>query len=124
MVKINVDVATLKNSRKVVAAAIARDTASNVLGGSSLVIHGLLDVEIVEVLACKESLALACDIIVQHFSLASDNVNVIREIKKDAVAAHGHIIREIQARAAYFRTADFVALQRGCSLYCKECNLF
>ena len=52
--------------------------------------------------------ALTSDLMVQHFRLASDNVNVIRGIKEDGMAVHGHIIREIKARAALFSTADFV----------------
>lgn len=108
LVKINVDAATSKNSRKVVATAIASDVAGNFPGASTRVICGLSDAEIVEAIACKEGLALASDIMVQHFKLASDNVNAIRGIKEDGMAAHGHIIREIQARAAYFETSIFV----------------
>lgn len=55
-----------------------------------------------------QGLALASDIMVQHFRLASNNVDVIRGIKEDGMAAHGHIIKEIQTRATYFGTADFV----------------
>ena len=73
-----------------------------------MVIRGLSDPETVEAIACKEGLTLASDLMVQHFRLASDNVNVIRGIKKDEITVHGHIIREIKARAAFFSTADFV----------------
>jgi len=99
LVKINVDAAVSKNSSKAVAAAIARDVVGNFLGASALVIRGLSDPETVEAIACKEGLALASDLMVQHFRLASDNVNVIRGIKEDGMAVHGHIIREIKARA-------------------------
>ena len=108
LVKINVDAAVSKNSSKVVAAAIARDAAGNFLGASALVIRGLSDPETVEAIACKEGLSLASDLMVQHFRLASDNVNVIRGMKEDEIAVHGHIIMEIKARAAFFSTADFV----------------
>lgn len=33
---------------------------------------------IVETIACKEDLALASNLMIQHFRLASDNVKVIR----------------------------------------------
>lgn len=94
LVKINVDAATSKN----LAAAIAWDTTSNFLGPSALVIRGLSYAEIVEAIACMEGLVLASDLMVQHFRLASDNVNVIRAIREDGMAADGHIIRETQAQ--------------------------
>lgn len=100
LVKINIDVATSKNSSKAVVAAIARDAVGNFLGASALVIHGLSDAEIVEAIACREGLALASDLMVQHFRLASDNVNVIRGIKEGEMTAHGHIIREIKVTTA------------------------
>nr|TKW36088.1 LOW QUALITY PROTEIN: hypothetical protein SEVIR_2G417600v2 [Setaria viridis] len=108
LVKINVDAATSKNSSKAVAAAIARDVVENFLGASVLVIHGLLDAEIVEDIACREGLALSSDLMVQHFMLTSDNVNVIKGIKEKEIVAHGHIIMEIKATAVQFGTADFI----------------
>nr|TKV97293.1 hypothetical protein SEVIR_9G484600v2 [Setaria viridis] len=79
-----------------VAAAIARDAVENFLGVSALVIRGLLDAKIVEAIACREGLVLANDLMVQHFRLVSDNVNVIRGIKEGEMTVDGYIIREIK----------------------------
>jgi hypothetical protein len=46
--------------------------------------------------------------LVQHFRLALDNINVIRAIKDEGIAARGQIIREIKATTTQFGTADFV----------------
>nr|TKW02915.1 hypothetical protein SEVIR_7G031100v2 [Setaria viridis] len=69
LVKINVDATTSKNSSMAVTTAMVRDVAGNFLGASALVIHGLSDAKIVEAIVCREGLALASDLMVQHFRL-------------------------------------------------------
>ena len=61
--KINVDVALAKNLGAVVAAAVARDFAGRFLGASAVVMEGSLEPETVEVISCKEGLALASDLL-------------------------------------------------------------
>ena len=58
--KINVDV------------AVARDSSGCYLGASTLVFAGVSDPEILEVLACREGLALANDLLIQQARVASD----------------------------------------------------
>lgn len=77
------------------AAAISRDAARNFLRAFALVIRGLLDAEIVEAIACREGLVLMSDLMLQHFKLASDNVNVIRGTKEEELVTHGHIVTKI-----------------------------
>ena len=63
--KINVDAALSKNSKSVAVAAVARDSSGCYLGASTLVFAGVSDPEILEVLACREGLALANDLLIQ-----------------------------------------------------------
>jgi len=61
-----------KNSKSVAVAAIARDSSGCYLGASTLVFAGMSDPEILEVLACREDLALANDLLIQQARVASD----------------------------------------------------
>jgi len=70
--KINVDAALSKNSKSVAVAAVARDSSSCYLGASTLIFAGVSDPEILEVLACREGLALANDLLIQQARVASD----------------------------------------------------
>lgn len=112
LMKINVDAALSKNTGKVVAAAVARDGSRVFLGASALVIEGTAEPETVEALACREGLALASDLLLRSFRLASDNANVIRSIKEPGMGVYGHIVREIKARTGDFQVVDFVHERR------------
>ncbi|TVT98308.1 hypothetical protein EJB05_56401, partial [Eragrostis curvula] len=61
-----------------------------------------------EAIAVREGLALASDLMLQQFRVASDNVNVIRSIQGDGRGLYGHIVHEIKARASSFELVDFV----------------
>ena len=52
-VKINVDAALAKNSTKVTMAAVPRDEAGNFVGASALVMEGISDSEMAEVMVCR-----------------------------------------------------------------------
>ena len=60
--KVNVDVAISKNLRRASLAAIARDQNGSFLGASGVVLEGITEPEIAEVIAYKEDLALASDL--------------------------------------------------------------
>ncbi|OEL29867.1 hypothetical protein BAE44_0009114, partial [Dichanthelium oligosanthes] len=55
-----------------------------------------------EFMACREPLALANDLLLHSFKLASDCANVVRSIQREAMGSYSHIIQEIKARAASF----------------------
>ena len=97
--KINVDAALAKNTTKFTMAAVACDEAGNFLGASALVMEGITDPEMAEAMACHEEMTLASDLVLQKFKLASDCLNVVRNLQGTAMGAYGHIIREIKARA-------------------------
>lgn len=110
--KINVDAAVSKNRGKVAAAAVARDGSGAYLGASVLVCEGTTEPETVEALACREGLALASDLLLRKFRLASDNANVIRSIGESGMGAYGHVVREIKARTTEFQIVEFVHEKR------------
>ena len=72
------------------------------MGSSALVITGITDVATLEVLACREGLALAEDLLVQDFIIASDSKQVITDIEKASKGNYGAIIYEIKSRARKF----------------------
>jgi hypothetical protein len=70
--KINVDAAVGKNSRRGTVAAVARSDSGVFLGASAVVFHGQTTAEMLEVLACREAIALARDLDVRQIKVASD----------------------------------------------------
>jgi hypothetical protein len=83
------------------------------LGPSVLIIQGVTDPESMEALACREGLDLASDLAVRKFSLASDNISVVKNIKSGSKGAYTHIVEEIRARARAFVSAEFVHEDRA-----------
>jgi ribonuclease HI len=94
--KINVDAAILKNSSKASASAVARDSSGMFVGASVMVTEGISDPEIMEAVACRESLALASDLMLQKFRVACDNITVVRNIRDKGFGPYGHVIQEIR----------------------------
>jgi ribonuclease HI len=112
MVKINVDAALSKNDLKASAAAIARDETGRFLGASALVLRGISDPEVMESIACREGMSLALDIQVANFRLASDNQNVVKNIRQGSRGVYGQIVQEINARRSAFASVEFVHEKR------------
>jgi ribonuclease HI len=106
--KINVDAAISKNSSKASASAVVRDSSGMFVGASVVVTEGISDPEIMEAVACRESLALASDLMLQKFRVACDNITVVRNIRGKGFGPYGHVIQEIKARGASFTLVEFV----------------
>jgi ribonuclease HI len=104
--KINVDAAMSKNTGKASYAAVARNSSSQFLGASIVAVMGMSDPETLEAMAVREGLALASDLALQSFGIASDNAGVVPSISESAFGQYGQIIKEIKARATTF--TDFV----------------
>ena len=96
-VKINVDAATSENSSMVAVAAVARDAGGLFLGASALVLKGITEAEIAESLACREGLALARDLLIRRFRLASNCANMVKNLTGDGMGSDGQIIKEVKA---------------------------
>jgi hypothetical protein len=93
--KINIDVALAKNSRIVVATAIARDFARHFLGASAVVMEGSLEPETVEAISCKEGLALASDLLLQDFRVPRDNAGLLQAYVKVVWALMGTLSMQL-----------------------------
>jgi hypothetical protein len=74
--KVSVDVVLSKNSCTATMAAVARDEAGCFQGASVIVMHGISDPisdpETAEVIACREGLALASDLMTTKVVIATD----------------------------------------------------
>ena len=82
-----------KNSKSVAVAVVGRDSSGCYLGASTLVFAGVSDPEILEVLACREGLALANDLLIQQARVASDCLNAVRSIQTGGMSTYSHITR-------------------------------
>jgi hypothetical protein len=125
--KINVDAALSKNTRRAAVVAIARDGEGTFLDTSALVLEGLSEAEVAEALACHEGLALAddlgllaCheglaladDLGLQTVRVAMDCANAARSIQGAGFGSYGPIILEIMRRMESFARVDFVHERR------------
>jgi hypothetical protein len=110
--KINVDAALSKNTRRATVVAIARDGEGTFLDASALVLDGLSEAEVAEALACHEGLALADDLGLQTVRVAMDCANAARSIQGAGFGSYGPIILEIMRRMESFARVDFVHERR------------
>jgi hypothetical protein len=108
LAKVNVDAALSKNSSKGAIAAVSRNSDGSFLGASALVLEGITDPEILEALACWEGLNLVMDLLLRRIRVASDYLNLIRNLGGEGKGPYGHIIMEPKARSANFQTIEFV----------------
>ncbi|GJN10662.1 hypothetical protein PR202_ga28775 [Eleusine coracana subsp. coracana] len=94
--KINVDAALTKGNDIGTAAAVVRDGSGLFLGASVVVSQGITDPEPIEVLACREGLALAADLGFRKIRIASDCLSLVKNIQGDGMGAYGQIVKEIK----------------------------
>lgn len=73
-----------------------------------LVIDGVTDPESMEAVACREGLDLAADLALNKVRLASDCINVVRNIKGAGKGWYGQIVQEINARAKDLESFEVV----------------
>lgn len=116
--KLNVDAAISKNLGRATVAAVARDQAGNFLGASGVVMDGLTDVETDEVIAWREGLALASDLMLRSSRLASDSANVIiRSVGGARMYLYGQFVKEIKASVLGFLYVDFAHESRKSNVH-------
>ena len=108
LMKVNVDAALSKNSDIVAMAAVARDGAGAFMGASALVMKGISDPETAEVLACREGLALAADLMIRRVRIATDCACAVRSMAGPGMGRYNHVIREMKAGMANFEKAEVV----------------
>ena len=61
--------------------AVARDKAGIFMGALALVLKGISDPETAEVLACREGLALATDLLSRRVCIATDCATVVKNLE-------------------------------------------
>ena len=54
--------------------------------------------ETAEAMACREGLALASDLLLQKFRIATDCQNVVRSMQGSGMGPYDHLIQEIKSR--------------------------
>jgi hypothetical protein len=111
--KINVDVVISKNMGRASVAAVARDQAGKFLGASGMVLEGIIDVKTAEAIACKEGLALASNLTLQSFQLASNIAKVIRSLGEEGMSPYGQVVKKVWTRAHDFIYVDFAHESRN-----------
>ena len=67
-----------------------------------MVLEGITDVETAEATACREGLALACDLTLQSIRLVSDSANVIRSLEETGMGLYAQVVKEVKAKARDF----------------------
>jgi ribonuclease HI len=113
-VKINVDAAVRKHENYGAVAAVCRDGDGAFLGASAQVIRGVSDPAILEAIACREALALACDLSLTHVHVASDCLEVISGLEGENLGRFSSVLKEIKATvAAVFTSVRFTHEKRS-----------
>jgi ribonuclease HI len=113
VIKINVDAAMGKNTRRGSVAAVARDDSGKFVGASAVVLSGQVAAETVEALACREAIALARDINARRVRVASDCSNVIASIEEGTRGVYALITMELRDAKRDFEELSFCHERRG-----------
>uniref|UniRef100_A0ACD5W7C1 Uncharacterized protein n=1 Tax=Avena sativa TaxID=4498 RepID=A0ACD5W7C1_AVESA len=106
--KINTDDAVSKHNQRGAVACVCRDSTGAFLGASAMVFDGLINPEVLETIACSEALALAEDMHIAKPWVASDCLNVIKEINEGG--SNGQqcmIVKQILLKKDQFLEAKF-----------------
>ena len=85
------------------AAAVWWDSTCAFLRSSALVIRGVGGPARLEAIACREGMALAADLHLDQFVIASDAKQVVNAIHNESLGAFGAIIKEIRLQQVSFR---------------------
>ena len=98
-----------KSESKGSVAAVARDDEGKFLGCSQITMDGISDPATLECLACREALALACDLNIQRLKISTVCLEVARSLQDEAddKGRYGKIISECVRWARQFTEAIF-----------------
>jgi ribonuclease HI len=108
MMKVNMNAAMSKNSTRAVLATVGRDASGMFLGASAEVVEGVSDPKTAEVLAVREGLALAKDLMGQRVQVATDCANVVQSLQGPGMGLYGHIVREIKEGLSSLTSAEVI----------------
>lgn len=105
--KINVDAAISRAGDFGAVGAICKNQNGKFMVASGIVFRNIDDPATLESLAIREALALAEDLYVQSFCIASDCKTAVEAIKEGSAASYGAIIHEITVRSSSFISCEF-----------------
>jgi hypothetical protein len=74
--------------------------------------EGMKDPETLEAMACWEGMALASNLLLQQFRMASDCSNVVQSLAREGMCEYGNVVQEIKARMHEFQKVEFVHERR------------
>lgn len=103
--KTNVDGGLSRAGDRGAASAVCRDENGYFLGASAIVIEGLTDPASLEALACGEALSLAFDLNLSKVQVATDCLQVLRNIREDNPCAYASIVKEFIIKQRMFASA-------------------
>ena len=69
---------------------------------------GVINPTVLEVIACREALALAADLSLDHLVIANDCKPAVGGIKKGVGGPHITVVKEINYRKSHFSNCDFM----------------
>ena len=114
--KIYVDGGIDRRERKGAVSAICRNVTGTFLGASSIVFEGLTHPSTLEAIACSEAMSLALDLNLSWLQIATDCLQVVRNIKEDNPCSYAVIIKEILAKKALFQEVSISHENRACNI--------
>ncbi|KAM3225890.1 hypothetical protein ACQJBY_058544 [Aegilops geniculata] len=106
--KINVDATCMKSSSVGAVAAVCRSREGIFLGASTVVFKGISDPTTLEAMGVRESMALVEDLQLQAIHVATDCMDVVKDIKQKSNPIYGAIIHEIIEYSSSFNSCTFV----------------
>ena len=110
--KINVDAEVRKQNNAGAVAAVCRMDDGTFLGASAVSITGSSEPTILEALASREALAMAADLQLEQFRVASDCLEVIKSIDGEYLGRFSSVLHEIKVRRRDFTSVEFKHEQR------------
>jgi hypothetical protein len=106
-VKLNVDAAVTRSGAGQLCSRICRSGTGDFLGASTLTVAGAYTPASLEAMACREALSLAQDLHLQHLCVASDCLEVIKNLNQPYQGIYGAVIREIKDTIGLFSSVVF-----------------
>jgi ribonuclease HI len=107
MVKLNADAAVAKTGNGGALAVVCRSEAGEFLGASALTLNVGYSPATLEAMACREALALAQDLNIQKICVASDCLEVIKNLTQPYDGRYVAVIREIKDTTTLFQSVVF-----------------
>jgi hypothetical protein len=111
--KININVAVGNNENFGAVTAVCRDEDGAFLGASAQTIRGISNPATLEAIACRETLALACGLSLNHVHVASDCLEVISSLEGENLKRFSSVLKKTKVTASDFTSVRFTHENRS-----------